>query len=74
MSKPYELQHFHTPHFSPTAEGWTYIEFGHAHNDSRCTGGAWYYKGDKALALKELEKRKEQQRKAADDYYARPWV
>lgn len=72
MTKPYELQHFHSPQFSPTAEGWTYIEFGH--NDARCTGGAWYYKGDKQLALVELAKRKKQQQKEADEYYARPWV
>jgi hypothetical protein len=68
----YELQHFHTPHFSPTAEGWSYLEFGH--NDSRCTGGTWWYKGDKALALIELAKRKKAQAAAADAYYSRPWV
>ena len=72
MAAQFELRHFHMPHFSPTAEGWTYIEFGH--NDARCTGGAWWYKGDKKAALAELEIRKAAQRKAADDYYARPWV
>ena len=56
MDKPYELQHFHTSQFSPTEMGWIYIEFGH--NDVRCTGGAWYYKGDRALALAELTLRK----------------
>ena len=70
--KQYELRHFHSPEFSPTEMGWTHIESGH--NDARCTGGAWYFKGDKELALKELAVRKERQRKAADDYYARPWV
>jgi hypothetical protein len=72
MDKGYKLQHFHTPQFSPTAEGWTYIEFGH--NDARGTGGAWYYQGDKALALAELALRKAAQRKASDAYYAQPWV
>lgn len=72
MDKGYKLQHFHTPQFSPTAEGWTYIEFGH--DDARCTGGAWYYQGDKALALAELALRKAAQRKVADGYYAQPWV
>jgi len=72
MGEKYTLRHFHTPTFSPSAEGWTYIEFGSA--DARCTGGAWWYKGDKALALAELALRKQAQRKAADDYYARPWI
>lgn len=72
MDKPFKLQHFQNPQFSPTAEGWIYIEFGH--NDARCTGGAWYYKGDKASALAELAIRKAAQSKAADAYYAQPWV
>ncbi len=68
----YRLQHFHSPTFSPTAEGWTFLEDGH--NDARCTGGAWYFKGNKELALAELAKRKVEQKKAADAYYASPWV
>jgi hypothetical protein len=72
MNKPYELQHFREPQFSPSAEGWTHIEFGH--NDVRCTGGSWWYKGDKALALVELTKRKAEHAKASNAYYAQPWV
>jgi len=72
MEKSFRLIHFQNPQFSPTNEGWTYIEFGH--NDSRCTGGAWYYKGDKEAALSELAIRKAKQNKAANAYYNQQWV
>jgi hypothetical protein len=72
MSQNYQLQHFHSPQFSPTDEEWIYLEFGHS--DARCTGGAWWYKGNRDAALAALELRKVEQRKAADAYYALPWV
>jgi hypothetical protein len=37
------------------ANGWTHLQYGH--NDVRCTGGDWFYKGDKEEALQLLKAR-----------------
>ena len=70
-------QDYHLCHFStiPLRDNeWKYLEFGHDANDSRCQGGAWYYKGNKELALLKLAEVKVEQAKRANKYYSQLWV
>ena len=68
----FELRHFDTVPFRDPE--WRYLEFGHDAYDSRCMGGAWYYKGDKEKALEELAKIKAKQAELANSYYSQKWV
>jgi hypothetical protein len=67
----FELRHFTN---SPLGDEWTFLEWGHDVSDSRCQGGAWYYKGCKAAASEELKGYKKMQAASAAAYYAQPWV
>jgi hypothetical protein len=73
MDNAYALCHFNgspIPHLH--GNDWIFLESGSA--DSRGTGGAWYYKGDREAALVELAKRKAYWAKAQNAYYSQQWV
>ena len=71
----FDLEHFSSYSGQPPPDHtWIYLEYGHATGDSRCQGGAWYYKGDKEAALIKLKECKKLQSEAANAYYNQPWV
>ncbi len=67
----YQLCHFSTV---PRDKDWIYLKDGHDVSDSRCLGGAWYYKGNKENALIQLREYEVIQKKSANAYYSQPWV
>jgi hypothetical protein len=71
-TKDYQLCHFLTTPIHD--KEWIYLAYGHDVSDSRCQGGAWYYQGNKELALAQLAEYKVEQAKRANDYYSQPWV
>lgn len=68
-----EIAHFHggirhIPHLSD----WKYLCDGH--DDARCTGGRYYYKGEKDEAMKLFKDRQKIVHRLSDVYYSQPWI
>lgn len=74
MNSAFELRHFDGSPRCADWQEWIYLEYGHDRNDSRCMGGAWYYRGDRAQALAQLDIYKQEQQRRAAAYYSQPWV
>lgn len=55
-------------------QGFRYLVDGHDRSDSRCQGGAWYYRGDREAAMVQVAEWKKEQAARAAAYYAQPWV
>ena len=53
-------------------KGWNVLQdpVGGGHNDVRCTGGWWLYKGDEAQARAEQEQRMQELRPRIDRFWA----
>ena len=64
----------HTHNFNPhnSVKDWMFLCNGH--DDSRLTGGAFYYIGDKAVAQDMAYKRIAEALRASAKYYSQPWV
>ena len=74
MSAAYELKHFSTVPGPYDGDGWKYLEHGHDRFDSRGTGGAWYYRGDREAAAAQLTEYKKETAARQAAYYAQPWL
>lgn len=68
-----EIRHFHgsISHLDHLSD-WKILCDGH--DDARCTGGDYYYKGDKDQAIELFKARQKVVRKLSDSYYSQPWV
>lgn len=71
-----EFELRHVSQWAPwiAQQGWSYLVDGHDRCDSRCQGGAWYYRGDRDAAMRQVEVFKREQAARAAAYYAQPWV
>ena len=55
-------------------QGFEFLCDGHHPSDSRCQGGAWYFRGDRDAALARVAQYNREQAARAAAYYAQPWV
>ena len=68
-----DIMHVHTSiSHLPHLQEWEILCWGH--NDSRLTGGMFYYVGDKAKAQIMADERMAKARKDSDRYYSQSWV
>jgi hypothetical protein len=68
-----DIMHAHNfNQYVNNVNGWMLLCYGH--DDSRLTGGAFYYVGDKDEAQVMADERMAEARKDSDWYYSRPWV